>query len=35
MSAPATEVPTPRLKTRYRQEIVPALQEQFDYGNPM
>ena len=35
MSAPATEVPTPRLKTRYREEIVPALTEQFSFGNPM
>ena len=36
MSAPATEAaPTPRLKTRYREEIVPALQEQYSYGNPM
>src|SRR3954468_9350063 len=25
----------PRLKARYRAEIVPALQEQFSYGNPM
>jgi len=31
----ATEIPTPRLKTRYREEIAPALQEQFGYGNPM
>jgi large subunit ribosomal protein L5 len=31
----ATEVPTPRLKSRYREEIVPALTEQFSYGNPM
>ena len=35
MSAPTTEVPTPRLKTRYREEIVPALTEQFSFGNPM
>ena len=35
MSASTTEVPAPRLKTRYREEIVPALQEQFTYGNPM
>ena len=35
MSAPATEVPTPRLKTRYRDEIVPALSEQFSFGNAM
>ena len=25
----------PRLRERYRAEIVPALQEQFSYGNPM
>ena len=31
---PPTVVP-PRLKTRYREEIVPALTEQFAYGNPM
>jgi large subunit ribosomal protein L5 len=31
----ATEVPTPRLKSRYREEIVPALTEQFSFGNPM
>jgi large subunit ribosomal protein L5 len=35
MSASTTEVPTPRLKTRYREEIAPALSEQFGYGNPM
>ncbi len=35
MSAPTTEVPTPRLKARYRAEIVPALSEQFSFGNPM
>jgi large subunit ribosomal protein L5 len=29
------EAPTPRLKTRYRGEIAPALQERFGYGNPM
>jgi large subunit ribosomal protein L5 len=34
MSAP-TQAPTPRLKTRYRDEIAPALKEQFSYGNPM
>ena len=33
MSAPTTD--TPRLKSRYRAEIVPALQEQFSFGNPM
>jgi large subunit ribosomal protein L5 len=26
---------TPRLKTRYREEILPALREQFDYANVM
>jgi large subunit ribosomal protein L5 len=31
----ATEVPVPRLKARYREQIAPALQEQFDFGNPM
>ena len=31
----ATEVPVPRLKIRYRAEIVPALNEQFGYSNPM
>src|SRR5262249_42254941 len=31
----ATTYPTPRLKTRYRDEIVPALKEQFSYANPM
>jgi large subunit ribosomal protein L5 len=30
-----TEVPTPRLKTRYREEIAPALQQEFSYSNPM
>jgi len=30
-----TEVPTPRLKTRYRDEIAPALQQEFSYSNPM
>src|SRR5512142_252195 len=30
-----TETPTPRLKSRYREEIVPALREQFEFGNPM
>jgi large subunit ribosomal protein L5 len=28
-------VPTPRLKTRYREEILPALREQFGYSNVM
>ncbi|MGH8839912.1 MAG: 50S ribosomal protein L5, partial [Jiangellaceae bacterium] len=32
----ATETrPLPRLKQRYREEIVPALREQFDVGNVM
>jgi large subunit ribosomal protein L5 len=31
----ATEVPVPRLKTRYREEIVPALRNEFSYANPM
>ena len=30
-----TERPTPRLKERYRNEIVGALREQFQYRNPM
>ena len=30
-----TEVPAPRLKQRYRAEIVPALKEQFSYDNAM
>jgi large subunit ribosomal protein L5 len=35
-AAPSTEPkPRPRLQTRYRQEIVPALQEQFHYTNIM
>jgi len=34
MSAPTT-YPTPRLKTRYRDEVAPALQSQFGYPNPM
>jgi large subunit ribosomal protein L5 len=33
--ASTTEVPAPRLKLRYRQEIAPALQTQFSYANPM
>jgi len=28
-------VPAPRLKLRYREEIVPALQSEFSYANPM
>jgi large subunit ribosomal protein L5 len=31
----ATEIPAPRLKVRYRAEIVPALQGEFSYSNPM
>jgi large subunit ribosomal protein L5 len=31
----ATETSIPRLKARYREEIVPSLQEQFTYSNPM
>ena len=31
----ATAKITPRLKERYRQEIVPALTERFGYANPM
>jgi large subunit ribosomal protein L5 len=30
-----TEIPVPRLKTQYREQIVPALKEHFSYGNPM
>jgi large subunit ribosomal protein L5 len=33
--ATATEVPAPRLKLRYREEIIPALQGEFSYSNPM
>ena len=29
------EVQSPRLKLRYREEIVPALREQFEYANVM
>jgi large subunit ribosomal protein L5 len=36
MTAPATtEYPVPRLKARYREEIVPALREEFSYANVM
>jgi large subunit ribosomal protein L5 len=31
----ATEIPVPRLKTKYREDVAPALQEQFHFGNPM
>ncbi len=34
-SAPAEEKVTPRLKTRYREEIVPALQSEFEFPNVM
>src|SRR5439155_6034792 len=30
-----TEYPVPRLKTRYRDEIAPALTEQLSFTNPM
>jgi large subunit ribosomal protein L5 len=30
-----TETEIPRLKSRYRSEIVPELQKQFSFGNPM
>jgi large subunit ribosomal protein L5 len=30
-----TAAPAPRLRERYRSEIVPALQEQFSFANPM
>jgi large subunit ribosomal protein L5 len=33
--AAAEQRPAPRLKTRYLEEIVPALTEEFGYGNPM
>ena len=33
--APAAEKVTPRLKTKYIEEAVPALKEQFGYANPM
>jgi large subunit ribosomal protein L5 len=35
VSAPVTETPAPRLKTRYREEIAPALTEEFGFSNPM
>ncbi len=35
MTATETEKPAPRLKTRYREEISPALREQFSYRNVM
>ena len=35
MSTTSTEKTLPRLKSRYRDEIKPALREQFSYGNVM
>ena len=35
MTTTATETTIPRLKVRYREEVVPALREQFSYGNVM
>jgi large subunit ribosomal protein L5 len=35
MTTTATETTIPRLKLRYRDEVVPALREQFSYGNVM
>jgi large subunit ribosomal protein L5 len=35
MSAPTTDRPVPRLKTRYREEISPAMRDQFSYPNVM
>ncbi|MGN6722018.1 MAG: 50S ribosomal protein L5 [Marmoricola sp.] len=35
MTETSVERVTPRLKTRYREEIAPALREQFDYANVM
>jgi large subunit ribosomal protein L5 len=35
MTTATTEKIVPRLKTRYRGEIAPALREHFNYGNPM
>ena len=35
MSAPTTDAPAPRLKVRYRVEIVPELRKQFEFSNPM
>jgi large subunit ribosomal protein L5 len=31
----ATEIPVPRLKTQYREQIIGALTERFGYSNPM
>lgn len=35
MTASTTELPAPRLHQRYRDEGVPALQQEFGYANPM
>ena len=35
MTANAQEYVAPRLRNRYREEIVPALREQFNYSNIM
>src|SRR3978361_925002 len=35
MSAPTTGTTVPRLKARYREEIAPALTEQFSFANAM
>ena len=35
MTTATTEKTLPRLKTRYRDEIAPALREEFSYANPM
>src|SRR3954462_363681 len=35
MTTATTEKTLPRLKSRYREEIAPALREEFSYGNPM
>jgi large subunit ribosomal protein L5 len=35
VSAPPAQRIPPRLKTRYRDEIVPALKQEFSYGNAM
>src|ERR1044071_8935035 len=35
MTAPATDKIQPRQKLRYREEIIPALREQFSFSNPM
>ncbi len=34
-TSPAAVKTPPRLKARYQAEIIPALQEQYTYGNPM